>query len=78
MRQELEAMVHQVESETADMGMNGGAGRVPSGFCTLACSEYKRAQLHAARLKAYPSGDADNRPYRGRNAQWGWLLPLTA
>ena len=29
MRQELEAMVHQVEAETADLGMNGGAGRIP-------------------------------------------------
>ena len=29
MRQELEAMVHQVEAETADLGANGGAGRIP-------------------------------------------------
>ena len=35
MRQELEAMVHQVEAETADLGMNGGAGRIPYGLCTL-------------------------------------------
>ena len=46
MRQELEAMVHQVEAETADLGMNGGAGRIPSGFCTLICAVYKWAQLH--------------------------------
>ena len=32
MRQELEAMVHQIEAETADTGMNSGAGRIPSGF----------------------------------------------
>ncbi|CAK0889497.1 unnamed protein product [Prorocentrum cordatum] len=60
MRQELEAIVHQIEAETADFGMNGGAGRIPSGFCTLTCSVYKWAQLHATLLKACPSGDADN------------------
>ena len=32
MRQELEAMVHQVEAETADLGMNRGAGRIPLDF----------------------------------------------
>ena len=32
MRQQLEAMVHQIEAETADLGMNGGAGRFPSGY----------------------------------------------
>ena len=50
MRQELEAMVHQVEAETADLGANGGAGRIPSGFCTLTCSVYKWAQLHETLL----------------------------
>ena len=46
MRQELEAMVHQVEAETADLGMNGGAGRIPSGFCTLTCAVYKLSLIH--------------------------------
>jgi hypothetical protein len=32
MRQELEAMVHQIEAETADAGENAGAGRTPGGF----------------------------------------------
>ena len=32
MRKHLEAMVHQVEGETADLGMNGGAGRIPAGY----------------------------------------------
>ena len=41
MRQELEAMVHQIEAETADAGENGGAGRIPAGFCTLTCPVYK-------------------------------------
>ena len=27
-------------------GMNGGAGRIPSGFCTLTCSVHKWSQLH--------------------------------
>ncbi|CAK0867486.1 unnamed protein product [Prorocentrum cordatum] len=58
MRQELEAMVHQIEAETADLGMNGGAGRIPSGFRTLTRSVYKWAQLHATLLKACPSSDA--------------------
>ena len=40
MRQELEAMVHQIEAETADTGMNGGTRRIPFfGFCTLTCSD---------------------------------------
>ena len=69
MRQELEAMVHQVEAETADFGMNGGAGRIPSGFCTLTCSVYKWAQLHTTLLKAYPSGDAANPAFREHYTQ---------
>ena len=60
MRQVLEAMVLQVEAETADLGMNGGAGRIPSGFCTLSCAVYKWAQLHETVLKSYPSGADDN------------------
>ena len=34
--------------------MNGGAGRIPSGFCTLARAVYKWAQLHETLLKACP------------------------
>jgi hypothetical protein len=45
MRQQLEAMVHQKEAETADAGENGGAGRIPAGFCTLTCPVYKWHQL---------------------------------
>ena len=56
-------MVHQVEAETADLGMNGGAGRIPSGFCTLTCADYKWAQLHillgrVTQWKALPPGSA--------------------
>ena len=70
MRQELEAMVHQVEAETADLGMNGGAGRIPSGFCTLTCAVYKWAQLHETVLKSYPSGPSDNPAYREYYTKW--------
>ena len=41
MRQELQAMVHQLEAETADQGENAGAGRIPAGVCTLTCPVYK-------------------------------------
>ena len=64
MRAELEAMVHQVEAETADLGMNGGAGRMPSGFCTLTCAVYKWAHLHETVLRSYPSGPSDNPAFR--------------
>ena len=75
MRQELEAMVHQVEAETADLGMNGGAGRIPSGFCTLTCAVYKWAQLHETVLRSYPSGPSDNPTYREYYTQWKALPP---
>ena len=78
MRQELEAMVHQVEAETADLGMNGGAGRIPSGFCTLTCAVYKWAQLHETVLRSYPSGPSDNPTYREYYTQWKALPPGSA
>ena len=70
MRHQLKAMVHHIEAETADLGMNGGAGRIPSGFCTLTCSVYKWAQLHATLLKAYPSGDPADPAHREHYTQW--------
>ena len=60
MRQELENMVHQLEAETADNGENGGAGRMPAGFCTLTCPVYKWHQLHEAILKSLPSAAAQD------------------
>ena len=66
-------MVHQIEAETADMGMNDGAGRIPSGFCTLTCAVYKWAQLHETVLKAYPSGDSDSPANREYYTQWKTL-----
>ena len=60
LRQHLEAMVHQVETEAADLGMNGGGGRIPAGLCTLTCAAYKWSQLHEMILKSYPSGASDN------------------
>ena len=58
MRQELESMVHQIETETADNGENAGAGRIPAGFCTLTCAIYKWEQLHSTILKTYPPSSA--------------------
>ena len=70
MRQDLIAMVHQVEAETADLGMNGGAGRIPSGLCTLTCAAYKWAQLHKTVLKSYPCGPSDNPAFREHYTKW--------
>ena len=53
-----ESMVHHVEAETADLGMNDGAGRISSCLCTLTCAVYKWVQLHDAILQSYPSGDS--------------------
>ena len=78
MRQGLEAMVHQIEAVTADMGMNNGAGKIPSGFCTLTCPVYKWAQLHATLLKAYPSGDAEDPACKEHYTQWESLPPGSA
>ena len=57
---DLEAMVDQVEAETADLGMNGGAGRIPSGFCTMSCAVFKWEQLFETVLKSYPSGSSED------------------
>ena len=57
MRQELESMVDQIETETADSGENGGAGRLPAGFCTLTCPVYKWEQLHTTILKSSEPGE---------------------
>ena len=63
MRQELEAMVHQIEAETADAGENGGAGRIPAGFCTLTCPVYKWEQLYEVVLRSYDSGEPEFERY---------------
>ena len=70
MRQELEAMVHQIETETADNGENGGAGRIPAGFSTLTCAVYKWEQLHTTILKSYPPGSASDPQAREYYQQW--------
>ena len=41
MRQRLDAMVNQIEAETADQKENAAQGRIPAGFCTLTCPVYK-------------------------------------
>ena len=78
MRQELEAMAHQVEAETADLGMNGGSGRIPSGFCTLTCPVYRWAELHETLLKSYPCGPSDDPANREYYTQWTALPPGSA
>ena len=78
MRQELESMVHQIEAETADNGENGGAGRVPAGFCTLTCPVYKWHQLHETILKSYPSGAAEDPNARQYYEQWKLEAPGVA
>ena len=75
MRQALEAMVHQVEAETADPGMNGGAGRIPSCFCVLVCDVYTWVQQHDTVLKSHPSGDSADPAYRDHYARWRELSP---
>ncbi len=72
MRQELEAMVHQIEAETADAGENGGQGRVPAGFCTLTTAVYKWDQLHELLLLTYPPAARES--YTG----WKGLSPGSA
>ena len=71
-------MVHQIEAEAADLGMNGGAGRIPSGVCMLACAVYKWPQLHQTILKSYPSGPSDNPAHREYYTQWTTLPPGSA
>ena len=70
MRQKLDAMVHQIESETADQNENGGQGRIPGGFCTLTCPVYKWEQLFDVVLKSYPSGSPDDPGAYQHYTQW--------
>lgn len=70
MRQELESMVHQLETESADNDENAGAGRIPAGFCTLTCAIYKWEQLHSTILKTYPPGSANEISAREHYQQW--------
>ena len=57
MRQMLESMVDQIESETADRGEQGGRGRLPAGFCTLTCAVYKWSQLFELILRSFPMSE---------------------
>ena len=75
MRQELDAMVHQIEAETADLGENAGAGRIPAGFCTLTCAVYKWQQLHETLLKSFPSGESCDPKCCEYYTQWKTLSP---
>ena len=63
MRQHLEAMVDQIEHETADLGENHGAGRLPAGFCTLTCQIFKWEQLYKTILKSYETSSEEYRAW---------------
>jgi len=78
MRQEVESMVQQIEAETADIGENGGAGRIPAGFCTLTCAVHKWEQLHETLLKSYPSGNANDPGAREYYTKWKDMDPGSA
>ena len=70
MRQKLDAMVNQIEAETADQREQGGEGRIPGAFCTLTCPVYKWEQLFDVVLKSYPSGAADDPESCEYYTQW--------
>lgn len=57
MRAELESMVEQKEDETAELGENGGKGRLPAVFATLTASVYTWEQLHRMMLSTYSLDD---------------------
>ena len=78
MRQKLEGMVNQVEAESAYNGENGGAGRIPAGFCTLTCLVYKWEQLFEITLRSCPSGSPDDPNARDYYEQWKLLDPGSA
>ena len=63
MRQHLEAMVDQIEHETADLGEHYGAGRLPAGFCTLTCQIFKWEQLYKTILKSYSTSSEEYRAW---------------
>ena len=69
MRQQLEAMVDQIETETADLGENHGAGRLPAGFCTLTCQIFKWEQLYKTILKSYHSGSEEYMAFQNIRSQ---------
>jgi hypothetical protein len=68
-------MVHQVEAETADAGENGGAGRIPAGFCTLTCAVYKWRHLCDT---IYPSGDESDPQCKEYYQRWMQEAPGSA
>ena len=78
MRQELEAMVHQLEAETADAGENAGRGRIPGGFCTLTCPVYKWRQLFDTVRKSYPHGDPADPQCAEYDRLWEQQPPIFA
>jgi len=70
MRQKLESVVDQIETESADTGENGGRGRLPAGFCTFTCAIYKWQQLFELIMRS-PSVSQ-----RAEYLQWQTLGPV--
>jgi hypothetical protein len=66
MRNDLERMVDQIETETADTGENGGKGRLPAYFATFTCAVYKWHQLHEMIEKLLPRDIDEGRTSKDR------------
>ena len=62
MRQQLEAMVDQIETETVNDVTQPG-GRLPGAFATLTTAIYKWEELHTAILKSYPKHSQERRDH---------------
>ena len=69
MRQKLESMVDQLETESADAGEHGGRGRLPAGFCTFTCAIYKWQQLFELIMRSLSVSE------RAEYLQWQSLGP---
>ena len=69
-------MVHHVEAESADLGMNGGAGRIPSCCCTLACAVYKHAEIGEGRRCQPKAASATTREWTLRTLRASQARPL--
>ena len=61
MRQQLESMVDQIETEVLDSG--NPAGSLPGGFATLTTAIYKWEQLHTTILKSYDRSSTERQEF---------------
>ena len=70
MRQELEAVVHQLKTESADAGENQSRCRFPAGFCPLTCLVHKWKDIFDTVLRGYPHGSPKDPQYGDYYSQW--------